>query len=88
MLGDGGLTLEVDLIEPLGSETLIHGHLPDAPMDTLVMKLSGHAPPGERLRVTVPPAHMHVFDTESGKRLEAIGAENPPARVAAAQSAD
>jgi len=87
-IGPGGIALEVDLIEPLGSETLIHGHLPGAPADTLVVKLTGHAPSGERLPVTVPPEHMHVFDAASGRRLEPIGAENPPVRVAAVQSAD
>jgi len=86
--GEGGLTLEVDLIEPLGSETLVHGHLPGGPADTLVLKLPGHPPLGERLAVTVPPTQMHVFDAGSGSRLEPVGTENPPLRVAAAQSAD
>jgi sn-glycerol 3-phosphate transport system ATP-binding protein len=78
----------VVLIEPLGSETLVHGHLPGAPDDTLVVKLAGHFPAAERLPVTVPPAHMHVFDTASGKRLDPPGAEIAPVRLAAAQSAD
>jgi sn-glycerol 3-phosphate transport system ATP-binding protein len=86
--GPGGLTLEVVLIEPLGSETLIHGHLPGAPDDTMVVKLAGHAPAGERIAVVVPPEHMHVFDSASGKRLDPVGAEIPPVRLAAAQSAD
>jgi len=85
--GHDGLTLAVDLIEPLGSETLVHGHLPDDPAQALVMKLAGHAPAGETLHVLVPPAHMHVFETASGRRLDPIGAENPPARLAAARAA-
>jgi len=87
-LGPDGLTLDVDLTEPLGSETLIHGHLTGEAADMLVVKLAGHPPPGERLAVTLPTAHIHVFDAASGRRLEPIGAENPPARVAAVQSAD
>lgn len=86
--GADGLVLEVDLIEPLGSETLVHGHLPGAPDDTMVVKLAGHVPPIEQLAVVVPPEHMHVFDSASGKRLEPLSAENPPVRLAAAQSAD
>ena len=96
-LGEGGLILDVDLVEPLGSETLIHGHLPSGPADSvpadagpadpMVVKLTGHPPTGERLAVTVPTTHMHVFDAESGRRLEPIGAENQPVRVAVAQSA-
>jgi sn-glycerol 3-phosphate transport system ATP-binding protein len=87
VLGEGGLMLEVDLIEPLGSETLVHGHLPGDSMDTLVLKLSGHPPPVERVAVTVPPANAHVFDAETGRRLDPAGAENPSSRVAAVQSA-
>jgi len=86
--GPGGLLLEVDLVEPLGSETLMHGHLPGAEAGTMVVKLAGHAPPGAQLPVTVPLEHMHVFDSASGSRLEPLNAENPPVRLAAAQSAD
>jgi sn-glycerol 3-phosphate transport system ATP-binding protein len=86
--GPDGLVLEVVLIEPLGSETLVHGHLPGAPDDTMVVKLAGHFPAAERLRVTVSPEHMHVFDTASGRRLDPPGAEIAPVRLAAAQSAD
>jgi len=86
--GPGELVLEVDLIEPLGSETLVHGHLPGEETGAMVVKLAGHAPAGAQLPVTVPPAQMHVFDSASGKRLEALQAENPPVRLAAAQSAD
>ena len=54
----------------------------------MVVKLAGHAPAGAQSPVTVPPAQMHVFDSVSGKRLEPLEAENPPVRLAAAQSAD
>ena len=88
MPGPGGLPLELDLIEPLGSETLVHGPLPGAEADTTVVKLAGHFAPVEQFAVVVPPSHMHVFDQASGLRLEPLGAEIPPVRVAAAQSAD
>jgi hypothetical protein len=54
----------------------------------MVVKLAGHAPAGAQLPVTVPPEHLHVFDSASGVRLEPSGTENPPVRLAAAQSAD
>ncbi len=85
--GPGGLVLEVVLTEPLGSESLVHGHLPGAETD-MVVKLAGHVPPVEQLAVTVPPEHMHVFDSATGKRLDPLNTENPPVRVAAAQSGD
>ena len=86
--GPGELLLDVDLIEPLGSETLIHGHLPDAEPGTIVAKLPGHAQVGAQLTVTLPAQHLHVFDAASGRRLAPLGGEIPPVRVAAAQSAD
>jgi sn-glycerol 3-phosphate transport system ATP-binding protein len=86
--GAGGLVLELDLIEPLGSETLMHGHLPGADAGSIVVKLAGHAPAGAQLPVTVPPEHMHVFDSASGLQLEPLNTENPAVRLAATQSAD
>ncbi|MBO0737051.1 MAG: sn-glycerol-3-phosphate ABC transporter ATP-binding protein UgpC [Alphaproteobacteria bacterium] len=64
-----GIPLAVDLLEPLGSETLLHGRLSDA--TPLVVKLAGPAPTGERFTVNLPPAAMHVFDADTGRRLEA-----------------
>ncbi|MDR3537226.1 MAG: sn-glycerol-3-phosphate ABC transporter ATP-binding protein UgpC [Acetobacteraceae bacterium] len=79
-----GLALHVDLIEPLGSETLVHGHLASPGETPLVVKLSGHAPPGETLTVALQPAQLHVFDRASGRRIEPIGAETGrPALVGA-----
>ena len=64
-----GVTLRVDLIEPLGSETLIHGRLA-APGETpLVMRLAGKAPEGDTLSVGFPSEHIHVFDAKTGLRL-------------------
>ena len=62
------LQIYVDLIEPLGSETLIHGHLPD---DTqMVVKVNGRAPAGETIPVGIQPAFLHVFDRETGLRID------------------
>ena len=68
-IGSEGLPLRIDLIEPLGSETLIHGRLA-APGDSpLVIRLAGKAPEGDSLAVEFPPEHIHVFDAKSGVRL-------------------
>ena len=64
-----GVPLRIDLIEPLGSETLIHGRLA-APGETpLVIRLAGKAPEGDILTVAFPPEQMHVFDAATGRRL-------------------
>jgi sn-glycerol 3-phosphate transport system ATP-binding protein len=76
LLAPEGMEFEVDLVEPLGSETLIHGRLADR--TRLVVKVAGPAPPGEVLHLALPPAELHVFDARSGSRLEpeSLGAES------------
>jgi len=83
-----GLDLLIDLIEPLGSETLVHGHLTGGEAQSLVVKLAGPAPPGDRLEVQPLPEHVHVFDQASGRRIEPMGEENAAIQLAAAGTAD
>ena len=74
----------IDLIEPLGSETLVHGHLAGGEEQSLTVKLVGPAPPGDRLAVAPQPEHLHVFDQASGRRIDPIGEETAATRLAAA----
>ena len=78
-----GLDLTIDLVEPLGSETLVHGHSPGA------RRIDGGqagraASGGEHLSVTPRAEHLHVFDGRTGLRIDPIGAENVVLRLAAA----
>ncbi len=66
-LAPGGLPLHVDLVEPLGSETLVHGHLDDG--TKLLVKQAGALPVGEALSVAFPAAALHLFDAADGRRL-------------------
>ena len=68
-LAAGGLPMHVDLVEPLGSETLVHGHLDDG--TKLMVKQAGALPVGEALAVAFPAAALHLFDAQSGRRLAA-----------------
>ena len=68
-LAPGGLPMSVDLVEPLGSETLVHGHLADG--SRLLVKQSGSLPIGEALSVAFPAAALHLFDGTTGRRLAA-----------------
>ncbi len=65
-----GLTLTIDLIEPLGSETLVHGRtiLGEA---AVVVRVPGMVAPSERMTVSVDTSQVHVFDAANGKRLTA-----------------
>ena len=82
------LDLLVDLVEPLGSETLVHGHLAGTEEQSLAVKLNGPAPAGNRLAVRLQPEHLHVFDRESGQRIEPAVADSASLRLAAAGTAD
>ncbi len=71
--GEASMVAEVDLIEPLGAETLVYGHIGSG---------SGSARVAARLHATVPAAEgklalrfadaaVHLFDPASGRRMQA-----------------
>jgi sn-glycerol 3-phosphate transport system ATP-binding protein len=64
----GGIELQVDLLEPLGSETVVIGRLPDG--ELLSVKVPKQETPGETMHIALPAAHLHVFDTETTLRLD------------------
>ena len=66
---DAGLPLRVELLEPLGSETVVHGRMPDG--SALTAKLPGLVPEGSELLLRPDPAWLHVFDRETGRRISA-----------------
>jgi len=64
------LTLNVELVEELGSDAYIYGIA--AGSDTrIVARTAGRQAParGERVRVRIRPEHLHVFDEATGVRL-------------------
>lgn len=70
-LGNGSdgaaLQLLVDLVEPLGAESLIHGLLPSG--ETLTVRATDCSPlPGTVLPVTLPAESLHLFGAD-GQRL-------------------
>jgi sn-glycerol 3-phosphate transport system ATP-binding protein len=64
------LTLRVELAEMLGADTIVHGRLGEAG-PTLLARLPGtvRVAIGDTLPLAVEPAHLHVFDANTGKRL-------------------
>jgi sn-glycerol 3-phosphate transport system ATP-binding protein len=67
-LGGDGLTLAVELIEPLGSETLVHGRCCNS---DVVVKAPGAVAGAEHVTVSVQTERAHVFDAATGQRLQA-----------------
>ena len=66
-LAPDGIPLTVELVEPLGSETLVHGRMADG--TPMLAKLNGAAPVGDAVTVELNSAELHVFDRETGRRL-------------------
>jgi sn-glycerol 3-phosphate transport system ATP-binding protein len=73
-LGGEGLRLTVDLVEPLGSETLIHGRVGGNDTETIVVKVAGAVAPVETVTVSVQADRAHVFDAATGGRIDPTGA--------------
>jgi len=66
-LDPNGMAIAIDLIEPLGSETVVIGRLEQG--ELISVKLPGAAPQGEVIRVVIPGERAHLFDAETGLRL-------------------
>jgi len=68
--GDASHPLKVGVIEQLGADTLVHGAFGGAGSD-LTVRLRGirQFADGEVLALQIEPNHIHVFETESGQRL-------------------
>jgi sn-glycerol 3-phosphate transport system ATP-binding protein len=65
----GRWPLQVDLVEMLGAERLVHGRLGSAAF-TLRVPSTDRAPVvGERLMLASSPDHLHWFDTGNGRRV-------------------
>jgi len=62
------LTADIDLIEPLGADTLVHGHLPQGTRIAVRLHASFEARAG-KLPLRYQPTHAHYFDAETGVRL-------------------
>jgi len=65
------LAIDVDLVEPLGADTLVYGHLDGKASEArLVVRLPASAAvPQGRLPLRFSAANTHWFDAQSGRRL-------------------
>jgi multiple sugar transport system ATP-binding protein len=69
---DGGLPVEVTVVEELGADAFVYGTCDVAGTPSnVVVRVSGrdHVRKGEVIHVTTDPRHVHVFDTSTGLRL-------------------
>jgi len=76
----GTLDFDVELVEELGTGQVLYGR--SGELEMTVMRNgsaeSGLPRPGQRLYLKIPMTSVHLFEAESGRRIEL-----PPARLAA-----
>mgnify|MGYP006413083053 FL=1 len=64
------MNLQVEMLEKLGADTVVYGKMEQTDI-SLTVRLPGIHPveSGDSLALTIPPEHLHIFDSESGRRL-------------------
>jgi sn-glycerol 3-phosphate transport system ATP-binding protein len=77
----GTLDFDVELVEELGTGQVLHGRSGELEM-TVMRNGSAEAgslpKPGQRLHLKIPMGAVHLFEAESGRRIDV-----PPTRIAA-----
>ncbi|MDO8418822.1 MAG: ATP-binding cassette domain-containing protein, partial [Rubrivivax sp.] len=65
----GAWPLQVEMLEMLGAERLVYGHLGEAPF---TLRIEGIRPPpkaGETVQLLVEPGNVHWFEVGTGQRV-------------------
>lgn len=73
-LADKGLPVQVELVEVLGADAYLHGTLKSEGTDLpVIARVDGRRPPekGQTVHLQAKEGHTHLFNTESGERIEA-----------------
>ena len=69
---DKGLKIKVDVVEELGADGYLYGHVTiDGTEHNITVRVDGRDHPmrGDEVFVLPTEKHIHVFDAESGERL-------------------
>jgi multiple sugar transport system ATP-binding protein len=70
--GQGGLPVQITVVEELGADAYIYGHcdVEGVPSEVIIrIEARRDHQKGQTVHVTTDPAHVHVFDTATGERL-------------------
>jgi multiple sugar transport system ATP-binding protein len=68
ILSDGGLPMEVKVVEPTGSETMVFLRFEGQDITAVFRERHAFAP-GETIHLKPDAAHLHIFDADTGVRL-------------------
>ncbi|QEA14052.1 sn-glycerol-3-phosphate ABC transporter ATP-binding protein UgpC [Comamonas flocculans] len=74
VVASGGWELQVDTVEMLGAERLVHGHLGGPEGERMIVRMNETEErplPGQTLRVLPLEDRIHGFDATTGLRIEA-----------------
>ncbi|WP_128254254.1 sn-glycerol-3-phosphate import ATP-binding protein UgpC [Falsirhodobacter deserti] len=66
--GQAGMSMQVEYIEELGAQRLVHGMVGD---QALTVTLSPAVPLTDVMQLTLPADRLHLFDAQTGTRLHA-----------------
>jgi len=70
---DEGWPIEVDVVESLGADAYVYGHVDalDGQSRDIILRADGRQPPGkgDHVYVGIIPDHQHVFHATTGERL-------------------
>ena len=70
ILSDDGLPMQVKVVEPTGAETMVFLRFED--QDVTAVFRERHAfEPGQTIHLKPDPDHIHIFDAETGQRVDA-----------------
>jgi len=67
--GGGVFQMNVDLVEALGADTLVHGRVGSDTSLTVRLPGTTRVAAGQRLALAVPAEDFHLYDAASGQRL-------------------
>ncbi|KAM9863395.1 ABC transporter ATP-binding protein [Leucobacter sp. BZR 635] len=69
--GEPGIKVQIDLVEELGADGYLYGHMVEGEGAQIVARVDGrnHPQAGETVTLVPNPKHLHVFDTATGERL-------------------
>jgi sn-glycerol 3-phosphate transport system ATP-binding protein len=67
---DGPIEFHIEMAEPLGADTLLHGRYGDV-RELVTVRQSGHvlAQSGETRRFAIGATRLHLFDSQTGRRI-------------------
>jgi len=69
VIGEGGAVLNVENVDPTGSETMVQGRLGGLSA-TVLLRTRASVRPGDELPIVADPDLVHLFDATSGERMQ------------------